>query len=127
LAMATADLIQAAGGRPADFLDIGGGVSEDAVKAGFEIVLDDPGIRAVLVNVFGGIVRCDLVARGLIRAAGEKGVRVPFVVRFHGTNAEEGRALLAASGLAYMSAETMGEAAEKAVAAARRQANGSRS
>ncbi len=126
LAMATADLIQAAGGRPADFLDIGGGVSEDAVKTGFEIVLDDPGIRAVLVNVFGGIVRCDLVARGLIRAAREKGVRAPFVVRFHGTNAAEGRALLAASGLPYAAAETMGEAAEKAVAAARDQASGNR-
>ncbi len=118
LAMATADLIQAAGGRPADFLDIGGGVSEDAVKAGFEIVLADAAVRAVLVNVFGGIVRCDLVARGLIRAAKEKGVRAPFVVRFQGTNAEEGRALLAASGLRYESAETMGQAAEKAVAAA---------
>ncbi|MBN1939766.1 MAG: ADP-forming succinate--CoA ligase subunit beta [Candidatus Aminicenantes bacterium] len=118
LAMATADLIQAAGGQPADFLDIGGGVSEDSVKTAFEIVLADPAMRVVLVNIFGGIVRCDLVARGLIRAAAEKGVRVPFIVRFHGTNAEEGRALLADSGLRYESAETMGEAADKAVAAA---------
>lgn len=124
LAMATADLIQAAGGRPADFLDIGGGVSEDAVKTGFEIVLSDAGLRAVLVNVFGGIVRCDVIARGLLRAAGEKGVRVPFVVRFQGTNAEEGRSLLAASGLEYESAETMGEAAARAVAAARRTGEG---
>ncbi|MCX6565687.1 MAG: ADP-forming succinate--CoA ligase subunit beta [Candidatus Aminicenantes bacterium] len=124
LAMATADQIQAAGGRPADFLDIGGGVSEDAVREGFKIVVSDPGVRAVLINVFGGIVRCDLVARGLIGATKETGARVPFVVRFQGTNAAEGRALLAASGLAYEPAETMGEAAKKAVAAAR---GGSRS
>jgi succinyl-CoA synthetase beta subunit len=119
LAMATADLIQAAGGRPADFLDIGGGVSEDAVREGFKIVVSDPDVRAVLVNIFGGIVRCDLVARSLIGATKEAGTRVPFIVRFQGTNAAEGRALLAASELAYESAETMGEAAEKAVAAAR--------
>jgi len=126
LAMATADLIQAAGGKPANFCDIGGGVSEDAVKAGFEIVISDPAVRAVLVNVFGGIVRCDLVARGMIRAAEEKGVRVSFIVRFLGTNAEEGRALLAASGLAYETAETMGEAARKAVDAAGRNPGGGR-
>jgi succinyl-CoA synthetase beta subunit len=119
LAMATADLIQAAGGRPADFLDIGGGVTEDAVRAGFEIVTSDPGVRAVLVNIFGGIVRCDLVARGIVRALLESGLRVPFVVRLHGTNADEGKAVLAASGLTFETAETLAEAATKAVALAR--------
>jgi len=119
LAMATADLIQAAGGRPADFLDIGGGVSEDAVREGFRIVVSDPAVRAVLVNIFGGIVRCDLVARGLVAAMKETEAQVPFVVRFQGTNAAEGRAALAASGWTYETAETMGEAAGKAVAAAR--------
>ncbi|MHB8054660.1 MAG: ADP-forming succinate--CoA ligase subunit beta [Candidatus Aminicenantales bacterium] len=120
LAMATADLIRAAGGRPADFLDIGGGVSEDAVRKGFKIILSDPEIRAVLVNIFGGIVRCDLVARGLIGAAQETAARIPFIVRFQGTNAEEARDALAASGIAFTTAESMGEAAEKAIAAARR-------
>jgi succinyl-CoA synthetase beta subunit len=119
LAMATADLIQTAGGRPADFLDIGGGVTEDAVRAGFEIIASDPGVRSVLVNIFGGIVRCDLVARGIVRALRESGLRVPFVVRLHGTNAAEGKAVLAASGLAFETAETMAEAATKAVALAR--------
>jgi len=119
LAMATADLILEAGGRPADFLDIGGGVSEEAVRTGFRIILDDPAVRAVCVNVFGGIVRCDTVARGLVAAAAETGSRVPLVIRFQGTNAAEGREVLAAAGLRYIPAETMGEAAEKAVAAAR--------
>jgi succinyl-CoA synthetase beta subunit len=120
LAMATADLIQAEGGRPADFLDIGGGVSENAVREGVKIILSDPTVRAVLVNVFGGIVRCDLVARGLVEAAKEAAARVPLVVRFQGSNASEGWNLLVASGMAFETADTMGEAAEKAVAAARR-------
>jgi succinyl-CoA synthetase beta subunit len=119
LAMATADLIQTAGGRPADFLDIGGGVTEDAVRAGFGIIASDPGVRSVIVNIFGGIVRCDLVARGIVRALRESGLRVPFVVRLHGTNADEGKAVLAASGLTFETAETMAEAATKAVALAR--------
>jgi len=123
LAMATADLIRDAGGRPADFLDIGGGAAEDAVRTGFKIILADPAIRAVCVNVFGGIVRCDLVARGLVSAAAETASRVPLIVRFQGTCAAEGREILAASGRPILYAETMGEAAEKAVAAA---AEGSR-
>ncbi len=118
LAMATADMIRLAGGRPADFLDIGGGVGEDALVRGFRIVASDPAVKAVLVNVFGGIVRCDLVARALVRAAWDAGTYPPLIVRMLGTNAEEGRRILAASGLRYESAETMDEAAAKAVAAA---------
>ncbi|MDD8026144.1 MAG: ADP-forming succinate--CoA ligase subunit beta [Acidobacteriota bacterium] len=118
LAMATADMIEQAGGRPANFLDIGGGVGEDAVREGFWIVASDPGVRAVLINVFGGIVRCDLVARGISRASRDFGLHVPLVVRMLGTNAEAGRRILAESGLDYLSAETMDEAAAMAVAAA---------
>ena len=119
LAMATADLIHDAGGKPADFLDIGGGVSEDAVRTGFRVILTDPSVRSVCVNVFGGIVRCDLVARGLVAAAAETGSRIPLVVRFQGTNSAEGREILTKADLRYIPAETMGEAAEKAIAAAR--------
>jgi len=118
LAMATADMIQRAGGRPADFLDIGGGVGEDAVREGFRIVASDPGVRAVLINVFGGIVRCDLVARGIIRACRDFRLSPPLVVRMLGTNAEEGLRLLAEAGLPFASAGTMDEAAVQAVSAA---------
>jgi len=120
LAMATADMIERAGGRPANFLDIGGGVGEDAVREGFWIVASDPGVRAVLINVFGGIVRCDLVARGVIRACRDFGLRPVLVVRMLGTNAEEGLRLLAASGLPFSPAADMDEAAAKAVSAAAR-------
>ncbi len=118
LAMATADMIERAGGRPADFLDIGGGVGEDAVREGFRIVASDPGVRVVLINVFGGIVRCDLVARGVIRACRDLGLGPTLVVRMLGTHAEEGLRLLAESGLPFARAATMDEAAAKAVAAA---------
>lgn len=120
LAMAMADLIRDCGGRPADFLDLGGGVSEAAVRTGFGILLADPSIRSICINIFGGIVRCELVARGLVAAAADAGSRTPCVVRFEGTNAAEGRAVLAGSGLPFATADTMAEAAEKAVAAARR-------
>ncbi len=115
LAMATADIILQSGGRPADFLDIGGGVTETAVAEGFRILTSDPALKAVWINVFGGIVRCDLVARGLVRAAASGSVRIPLVVRLKGTNVEEGLAVLAASGLRFETAETMDEAAATAV------------
>jgi len=119
LAMATLDMLRAAGGSPANFLDVGGGTSQERVAAAFKLILEDPQVKAILVNIFGGIVRCDLVAEGVVAAARELGVRVPLVVRLQGTNAAEGRALLAGSGLDITPAETFREAAERAVAAAR--------
>ncbi len=115
LAMATMDLIALAGGRPANFLDIGGGVSEEAVARAFALLAAATGVRAVLINVFGGIVRCDLVARGIVRAAREGGLRIPVVTRMEGTNAELGRAILADSGLPFASAADMEAAAREAV------------
>ena len=119
LAMATMDLVAMAGGRPANFLDVGGGVSEDAVARAFALLVSDGGVRAVLVNIFGGIVRCDLVVRGLVRAARSGGTRVPVVMRLEGTNVEEGRALVAASGLPFLLVPDMGTAAREAVRLAR--------
>ena len=120
LAMATLDMLRAAGGAPANFLDVGGGTSQERVAAAFKLILEDPQVKAILVNIFGGIVRCDLVAEGVVAAARELGVRVPLVVRLQGTNAAEGRALLAGSGLDITPAETFREAAERAVAAAKK-------
>jgi succinyl-CoA synthetase beta subunit len=119
LAMATLDMIQVCGGVPANFLDAGGGADKEKVKEAFKLILRDPNVRAILVNIFGGIVRCDLIAEGVVAAAAELGVGVPLVVRLQGTNAAEGRAILAKSGLNITPAETLGEAGEKAVAAAR--------
>ncbi len=119
LAMATLDMIQVCGGRPANFLDAGGGADQEKVEEAFKIILRDPKVKAILVNIFGGIVRCDLIAEGVVAAAGELGVQVPLVVRLQGTNAAEGRQILARSGLDITPAETLGEAGEKAVAAAR--------
>jgi succinyl-CoA synthetase beta subunit len=119
LAMATLDMITVCGGRPANFLDAGGGADKDKVKEAFKLILRDPNVRAILVNIFGGIVRCDLIAEGVVAAAGELGVSVPLVVRLQGTNAPEGRKILADSGLDITPAETLRDAAEKAVAAAR--------
>jgi succinyl-CoA synthetase beta subunit len=119
LAMATLDMITVCGGRPANFLDAGGGADKEKVKEAFKLILRDDKVRAILVNIFGGIVRCDLIAEGVVAAAGELGVKVPLVVRLQGTNAEQGRKILAESGLDITSAETLREAAEKAVAAAR--------
>jgi succinyl-CoA synthetase beta subunit len=119
LAMATLDMITVCGGRPANFLDAGGGADKDKVKEAFKLILRDPNVRAILVNIFGGIVRCDLIAEGVVAAAGELGVKVPLVVRLQGTNAAEGRRILAESKLDITPAETLREAAEKAVAAAR--------
>jgi succinyl-CoA synthetase beta subunit len=119
LAMATLDMLRAAGGAPANFLDVGGGTSQERVAAAFRLILEDPQVKAILVNIFGGIVRCDLVAEGVVAAARELGVRVPLVVRLQGTNAAEGRRLLEQSGLDITPADTFREAAERAVAAAR--------
>jgi succinyl-CoA synthetase beta subunit len=119
LAMATLDMIQVCGGSPANFLDAGGGADKEKVKEAFKIILRDPNVKAILVNIFGGIVRCDLIAEGVVAAADELGVEVPLVVRLQGTNAEEGRRILAQSDLDITPAETLGEAGEKAVAAAR--------
>ena len=119
LAMATLDMITVCGGRPANFLDAGGGADKEKVKEAFKLILRDPNVRAILVNIFGGIVRCDLIAEGVVAAAAELGVKVPLVVRLQGTNAAEGRKILADSKLDITPADTLREAAEKAVAAAR--------
>ena len=119
LAMATMDLIQYAGGMPANFLDVGGGASEEQVRHGFEIILSDPNVRGVLINIFGGIMRCDIVASGVVGAARSLGVKVPFVVRLEGTNVELGQKILRDSGLNFAVASGMKDAAEKVVALAR--------
>jgi len=118
LAMATMDIIKLAGGEPANFLDVGGGASQERVEAGFRILLADPNVRAVLVNIFGGIVRCDMVARGVVGAAKNLGVKVPVVVRLEGTNVEEGQRVIRESGLGFTVAVGMQDAAEKVVALA---------
>jgi succinyl-CoA synthetase beta subunit len=118
LAMATMDLVQLHGGAPANFLDVGGGTTAARVAEAFKIILSDDKVRAVLVNIFGGIVRCDLIAEGIIAAVREVGIAVPVVIRLEGTNAEQGLALLDASGLALETASDLTEAAEKVVAAA---------
>ena len=100
LAMATMDLIKLHGGAPANFLDVGGGATAERVTAAFKLILSNTNVRAILVNIFGGIVRCDLIADGVINAVKNVGVKVPVVVRLEGTNAEQARATLAASGLA---------------------------
>jgi succinyl-CoA synthetase beta subunit len=118
LAMATLDMIQVCGGSPANFLDAGGGADKEKVKEAFKLILRDPNVKAILVNIFGGIVRCDLIAEGVVAAADELSVGVPLVVRLQGTNAEQGRKILAESNLDITPAETLGEAGQKAVAAA---------
>ncbi len=120
LAMATMDIIQYAGSRPANFLDVGGGASEEQVRRGFEIILSDANVRAVLINIFGGIMRCDIVANGVVAAAKTLGIKVPIVVRLKGTNVELGQQILKESGLNFEVANDMKEAAEKVVAAASR-------
>jgi succinyl-CoA synthetase beta subunit len=119
LAMATLDMIQVCGGRPANFLDAGGGADQEKVKEAFKLILRDEKVKAILVNIFGGIVRCDLIAEGVVAAAQELGVGVPLVVRLQGTQAAEGRAILANSGLDITPAETLREAGERAVTAVR--------
>ena len=119
LAMATMDIIQYAGGRPANFLDVGGGANEEQVRHGFEIILSDANVRAVLINIFGGIMRCDIVANGVIAAVRALRTKVPVVVRLKGTNVELGQQLLRESGLNFGVADDMKDAAEKVVALVR--------
>jgi succinyl-CoA synthetase beta subunit len=118
LAMATMDIIKLAGGEPANFLDVGGGASQERVENAFRILLADENVKAVLINIFGGIVRCDMVANGVVAAAKNLGVSIPIVARLEGTNVEEGRRVLHDSGINIMTAEGMRDAAEKVVSAA---------
>jgi succinyl-CoA synthetase beta subunit len=115
LAMATMDLIKLAGGEPANFLDVGGGAKTETVEQGFRIILSDPNVKAILINIFGGIVRCDRVAMGVVEAAKKVGVNVPVVIRLEGTNAEEGARILKESGLNFIVANGFKDAAEKVV------------
>ena len=118
LAMATMDVIKLHGGRPANFLDVGGGTTAERVTAAFKLILSDQDVKAILVNIFGGIVRCDLIAEGIIAAAHEVDLHLPVVVRLQGTNVDKGREMLEQSGLALIAAEDLDDAAEKAIAAA---------
>jgi succinyl-CoA synthetase beta subunit len=117
LAMGTMDIIKLAGGSPANFLDVGGGASAEQVKNAFRILLSDKNVKAVLINIFGGIMRCDVVASGVVDAAKAIGVKVPVVVRLEGTNVEQGQEILRNSGLNFIVADGMKDAAEKVVAA----------
>lgn len=118
LAMGTMDIVNLHGGKPANFLDVGGGATKERVSEAFKIILSDDNVKAVLVNIFGGIVRCDMIAEGIIGAVKEVGVKVPVVVRLEGTNAEAGREVLANSDVDVIAAESLTDAAEKVVAAA---------
>jgi len=117
LAMATMDIIKLYGSEPANFLDVGGGATKEKVTAAFKIILNDPNVKGILVNIFGGIMRCDIIAEGVISAVKELGVTVPLVVRLEGTMVEEGKKILADSGLDVISANDLADAAEKVVAA----------
>jgi succinyl-CoA synthetase beta subunit len=118
LAMATMDLVKLAGGEPANFLDVGGGATEEQVKNAFRIILSDANVRAILINIFGGIMRCDVIAKGVVAAVREMGLSLPVVVRLEGTNVDEGKRILRESGLAVTPAEGLADGARKAVAAA---------
>jgi succinyl-CoA synthetase beta subunit/malate-CoA ligase subunit beta len=119
LAMAAMDAISYYGGEPANFLDVGGGASPEKIANAFRIVLTDPNVKAVMLNIFAGINRCDWIAQGIVQALEEQAIEVPVIVRLAGTNVEQGRAILAESGLAYIHADRLDDAARKAVAAAR--------
>ncbi len=112
LAMATMDVIKSAGAEPANFLDVGGGANEEMISQGFEIILQDKRVKAILINIFGGILRCDVLARGVLAAAEKKAVKVPLIVRLEGTNVEEGRKILRNSNLEFLVAKDLAEAAE---------------
>jgi succinyl-CoA synthetase beta subunit len=111
LAMATMDLIKLYGGEPANFLDVGGGATAETVAKAFKIILDDKNVQVVLINIFGGIMRCDIIAEGIIAAVKEVGIKIPIVVRLEGTNVDLGKKLLQTSGLNIMAANTLTEAA----------------
>lgn len=119
LAMATMDIIQLKGGSPANFLDVGGGATTEVVTEAFKLILSDTNVKAVLVNIFGGIMRCDVIAQGIVEAAREVAIQIPLVVRLEGTNVAQGKEILAQSGLAIVSADDLDDAAEKAVATLR--------
>jgi succinyl-CoA synthetase beta subunit len=119
LAMATMDIIKLAGGEPANFLDVGGGANAEQIKNAFRILMSDSSVKAVLINIFGGILRCDILAEGVIAAVKDLGVRVPIVIRMEGTNVEKGKQMLRDSGLNFTTADTMSEAAERVVAQAK--------
>ncbi len=125
LAMATMDIIRLSGGRPANFLDVGGGADEKKVTAAFSLLLADPNVHAVLVNIFGGIMKCDVIANGIVAAARQVKLSIPLVVRLEGTHVKQGKQILAASGLRIVAADDLGDAATKVVAAAARQARAS--
>ncbi|MBA3296080.1 MAG: ADP-forming succinate--CoA ligase subunit beta, partial [Acidobacteria bacterium] len=116
LAMATMDIIKLAGGEPANFLDVGGGATAEQIKNAFRILMSDKSVKAVLINIFGGILRCDILAEGVIAAVKDLGVRVPIVIRMEGTNVEKGKQMLNDSGLNFTTADTMSEAADRVVA-----------
>jgi len=117
--MATMDIIQYAGGSPANFLDVGGGANQQQIEQAFAILLSDPNVKAIFINIFGGILRVDVLATAVVAAARNLSVAVPIVLRLEGTNVEEGRKILAESGLKFIVGETMQDAAEKVVAAAK--------
>jgi succinyl-CoA synthetase beta subunit len=119
LAMATMDIIKLAGGEPANFLDVGGGANAEQIRNAFKILMSDKSVKAVLINIFGGILRCDVLAAGVIAAVMDLGVPVPIVIRMEGTNVEQGKAMLAQSGLNFTTADTMSEAAATVVALAK--------
>ena len=119
LAMATMDLVQLAGGSPANFLDVGGGANEEQVKNAFRIILSDKNVRGVLINIFGGIMRCDIIAKGVVGAVREMGLSIPVVVRLEGTNVDQGKAILRESGLKITPADGLADAAQKIVEAVR--------
>ena len=118
LAMATMDIIKLAGGSPANFLDVGGGANAEQIRNAFRILLADPDVKAVLINIFGGILRCDVLAEGVIAAVRDLNVQVPVVIRMKGNNEERGKEMLRQSGLNFITADDMTEAAKKVVAAA---------
>jgi succinyl-CoA synthetase beta subunit len=119
LAMATMDIIKLNGAEPANFLDVGGSADKERVIAAFKIILSDPSVKAILVNIFGGIMRCDVIAEGVVAAAKELGLSVPLVVRLEGTNVEKGKEIMASSGIDIVPADNLRDAAEKVVKAMR--------
>jgi succinyl-CoA synthetase beta subunit len=119
LAMATMDIIKLYGESPANFLDVGGGASKDKVAAAFKIITTDPNVKGILINIFGGIMRCDIIAEGVIAAVKEVGLKVPLVVRLEGTNVELGKKIIRDSGLDVISADDLDDAAQKIVNAVR--------
>jgi succinyl-CoA synthetase beta subunit len=119
LAMATLDIIKHFGGAPANFLDVGGGATEEQVTAAFKIIVSDPAVKGILVNIFGGIMQCDIIAKGIIEAAKNVEINVPLVVRLEGTNVDAGKAILAESGLAITPADSLSDAAQKIVGLAK--------